>query len=108
MELTIKALEARGVTGEGLELRRWRLAQRMPSGRRMRLGDLARLVGCSVDTVSLYERGLRRPGQHMRARMWSIVLSTGAERLPLRPIAKTGRQPAPVASNGQLALPLVG
>jgi hypothetical protein len=107
MELSINELEGRGAKGEGLELRRWRLAQRLPSGRRMRLGDFARLVGCSVDTVSMYERGVRVPSQHMRARMWSIVLSTGAERLPMRPLAKTG--PAVVeAANGQLALPLVG
>lgn len=108
MELSIKALEARGAQGEGLELRRWRHAQRHASGRPMRLGDLARLASCSVDTLSMYERGIRAPSQRLRARLWAIVLATGAERLPLRPMVKARRSAGPELEGGQLALPLVG
>jgi len=108
MELSIRELEARGARGEGLELRRWRQAQRHASGRPMRLGDLAHLAGCSVDTVSMYERGIRAPSHGLRARLWAIVLATGAERLPLRPMVKARRAAAPELEGGQLALPLVG
>jgi hypothetical protein len=108
MELTIEQLERRGVQCEGLEIRRWRHLQRLPSGRRMRLCDLARLAGCTVDTLSMVERGVQRPGARLRARLWAVIIASSADGGKLRPLAKCSPAAVEPGSGAQLGLPLVG
>jgi hypothetical protein len=107
-ELTIKELERRGVKGEGLEIRRWRQRQRLPSGRRMGLADLARLAGCTVETLSMIERGVRPGGSRLRSRLWAVVLASEADGGTLKPIAKCRPAALEPGSGAQMALPLVG
>jgi hypothetical protein len=105
-ELTIKELERRGVSGEGLEIRRWRQRQRMASGRRMGLADLARLAGCTVETLSMLERGVRPGGARLRSRLWAVIVATEADGR-IKPPAKC-RPVLELGSGAQLGLPLVG
>jgi len=107
MELTIEQLAARGVKGEGLEIRRWRQLQRLPSGRRMRISDLAQLAGCTTDALAMVERGCRRASTRLRARLWAVIIASDADGR-LKPLVKCGPAALEPGSGAQLALPLVG
>lgn len=96
---------ARGWREEGAEIRAWRLTQRLPSGRHMRIGDLARLARTSEEVVGRFERGERAAGRSVRSRIWALVLASRTDAaLELKPLVKCAEGREPASEGPQLLL----
>ena len=71
-ELSLESLANRGVSEQARMVRAWRRAQRRPSGRRLRIADLAALVGVKPETLGAFERG-KRPSRRLAVRLFAVM-----------------------------------